>query len=892
MKKHPYRALIIWGVMIVALVNVYPTLGWMSLSEEARRERLERWHAEDDEYAKSRPTGTQKLVRSLKRWAEFDRDRVINLGLDLQGGVHMVLGFDIADLPAERLEAYRQGGYNDDQIRQEVQDIVLQQITRRVNDFEAKEPIISTLGLNQIQVQLPGEKDIERAQRLITKVAQLNFHLVTGMDETLSFLERVRNRFPQEFAAFIMRPTLPSEPFRVTVDNFDRARRLFEDAEKAGLLPANQHVLFSQRPKPFEDQFHQIYIVETEPLMSGEGLTSATALPDETRPPYWQILFAFNNTAGARFGEVTQRNVNRAMAIVVDDVVVAAPVIRDRITFSGTISGSFEAADARDLAIALNSGSMVVPVREEYTGVVGATLGRDSVRKGVISAMAGLALVAVSVIAYYMAAGVVAVVCLFLNAIITLAAMSYFGMTLTLPGIAGLILSIGMAVDANVLIYERIREELRLGHSLMSSIEGGFRRAAVTILDANVTTLIAAVVLFQFGTGPIEGFAITLSIGVLASVFTALVVSRAMFDLMVSRGLVKNLPMMSAIPSDTHIPFMSYRRPAAVLSVVAILATSAFFGYRGWDNFGVDFTQGTALKLTVLNDDEVSTDVLRSMLVSAGFTGPQVQRSASDLSGFGNTFLVRVGDVIEHAPPPADGEEAAPIPTVASRIQEALAPLSDAGTAAGIELDDVQTVGPSVGAQLRGDALNAIFWSLVMIVIYISFRFEVRFAVGAVVALVHDLLIVVGIMSLMGRQISMPTIAALLTIIGYSLNDTIVVFDRIREDLKLYRGKGHKLAELIDIAINGTLSRTILTSSTTLLVLVVLFFFGGDSINDFALALILGILVGTYSSIFVASPVVNAWQRLFGRAVEVVEGGDNEGGSRRRKKRETAATTA
>jgi preprotein translocase SecF subunit len=364
-----------------------------------------------------------------------------------------------------------------------------------------------------------------------------------------------------------------------------------------------------------------------------------------------------------------------------------------------------------------------------------------------------------------------------------------------------------------------------------------------------------------------------------------------MFDLVVGKGIIKSLPMLSAIPSDTHVKFMSYRRPAAVLSALAILATSAFFGYRGWDNFGVDFTQGTALKLTVLNDTEVSTDQVRAALVGAGFTGPQVQRSASDLSDFGNTFLVRVGDVTEAAVPAADGETPV-VQTVARHIQEVLAPLSEAAAPEGIELDDVQTVGPTVGAQLRGDALNAIFWSLVMIVIYISFRFELRFAVGAVVALVHDLLLVVGIMSLMGRQISMPTIAALLTIIGYSLNDTIVVFDRIREDLKLYRGKGHKLAELIDIAINATLSRTILTSSTTLLVLIVLFFFGGDSINDFALALILGIVVGTYSSIFVASPVVNVWQRLFGKTVEVVEGGPGEGSTRRRKKREAAPTSA
>lgn len=881
MKKHPYRAFFIWAVLVVALINIYPTVGWMALSDEARQARLTAWSQEDDEYAKERPSTWQKFYRSAKRWVEFDRNRVINLGLDLQGGVHMVLGFDINDLPEDRLKEYRDRNYTDDQIRQEVQDVVLQQITRRVNDFEAKEPIIQTQGTTQIQVQLPGEKDVERAQRLITKVAQLNFHTVAGSDETFAFLEKVKQAHPEEFVAFLIPPTRSGEPLRTSVENYDRAKRLFEQASEEKLLPEGKTILFSQTPKAFEEQFYSLYVVDTVPLMPGEGLSTASAIPDQANPPYWEILFGFGPEAAATFGEVTKANIGRAMAIVVDNVVVAAPVIRDQISANGSISGSFEGEEARDLAIALNSGSMVVPVREEYTGVVGATLGRDSIRKGVMSSLAGLALVAAFVLVYYRAAGLIAVICLAINAILVIAAMAYFGMTLTLPGIAGLILSIGMAVDANVLIYERLREELALGHTLLSSVESGFKRAAVTILDANVTTLIAAIVLFQFGTGPIEGFAITLSIGVLASVFTALVVSKAMFDAALSRGLIKHLTMMSIIPNDRKIAFMGARNVCMAVSAVAIVLSMSYFFYRGWDNFGVDFTQGTSLKLTLLTESEVDTDAIRGALGDAGFSGPQVQRSSSDLSGLGNTFLVRVGDVGGDVLS-SDGTEPAG-KTISQRVQDALAPLTGKAAAEGVELDDVQTVGPSVGAQLRGDALEALFWSLFMILLYVTFRFEWKFAAGAVVALVHDLLIVVGIMSLLGRQISMPTIAALLTIVGYSLNDTIVVFDRIREDIKLYRGKGYKLAQLMDIAINATLSRTMLTSGTTLFVVVVLYFFGGDSINDFALALILGIGIGTYSSIFIASPVVHMLDKYFAKAVDTSDGTPTDSSRRRRK---------
>jgi preprotein translocase SecF subunit len=367
-------------------------------------------------------------------------------------------------------------------------------------------------------------------------------------------------------------------------------------------------------------------------------------------------------------------------------------------------------------------------------------------------------------------------------------------------------------------------------------------------------------------------------------VFTALVVARALFDFATERHLMTKLTMLSIIRDNTHVPFLAARKITFACSIAVIVIGMVMFGVRGMENFGVDFQQGTNLMLRINNDDIVPVSEVRGALTAAGFSNPVVQETGDDEGDMRNTFIVRVGDVtralnamttseetvgededgntIVLAAVSPGGEDSLLMLTVAERVQSALAPLSGDGAAASVTLEDEQTVGPAVGAQLRWDALNAIFWALVFIVVYLWIRFEFRFAAGAVVALVHDLLVTIGIFSLLGRQISMPMIAALLTIIGYSLNDTIVVFDRVREDMQLYRGKGVKLIDLLNGAVNATLSRTLLTSLTTLFVVVVLFIFGGDAINDFALVLIIGVMVGTYSSIFVASPVVYLLQKV------------------------------
>jgi SecD/SecF fusion protein len=868
MKNHSYRAVLIWVVIIAALINIYPTVGWMLSDDDAKEAKITAWDTEDQERAKTKHGMIDSALFNVKRWSQFDVSRVITLGLDLQGGIHMVISVDHENLDAEKLEEYKKNEWDPADIQAQVQRTALEQIRRRVNDFEAKEPIIQALGADQIQIQLPGEKDLDRARDLITKAAVLDFHLVAGFDESKQIFRDIEKAFPGELSAFVVEGEYGLFPLRVPVDNYDQVAAILKKVhDKEGLLPEDKFLKFSQKPKEYEKQFYKIYILDVEPLVSGEGLVESGALPDDERPPYWQITFRMNAAAGAEMGKATSENLERAMAILLDNVVVSAPTIQGRITTNGQITGSFEDIEARDLSIALNSGSMAVKPHEEFTRVVGPTLGAESIRQGVTSAVVGIMIVGLFMMVYYMAAGIISVLVLVLNAVLIIAAMAYFDMTLTLPGIAGLILTIGMAVDANVLIYERIREELNLGHSLLSSIENGFSRASVTILDANVTTLIAAVVLFQFGTGPIEGFAVTLSIGVCSSVFTALVVSRALLDFVVAKKLISEMKMLHIIKAGgTKIPFMQGRQVAAIASILFIVVGMSIFTIRGKENLGVDFTQGTNITLHLTAENDIPAHDLRAALEAADFDNPQVQTLGDETASVKNQFTIRVRDITTSEELEANES----LITVAERIKTACAPLSQKVT-----IEDEQTVGPAVGKQLSKDAVKAMLFALIFIVIYLTLRFELRFAVGAVVALSHDVLVTLGVFALLGKQIDMNVVAALLTIIGYSLNDTIVVYDRIREDMTLYRGKGYKFLDILDLALNSTLSRTLLTSLTTLFVVVVLFIFGGRVIQDFAFALILGVLVGTYSSIFIASPVVYAWQRFQGRHVLPTDTGKN-----------------
>jgi SecD/SecF fusion protein len=886
MHKHTYRTVLIWAVFILSVILVYPTIGWMMLSDGQRQARLEKWEQEDLEYHK--PSTWRDLKESVVRWVQFDRDRVINLGLDLQGGIQMVLRLNVDAMDAKTRQEYKDRGYSEAQMIQELQQMALQTIRRRVAEFEAKEPTITTLGNDQIQVQLPGEKDIKRARNLIMKTAYLTFHIVAGGDETSAAFAKIDKHFNNNFVPLLVRPFGTSNSMRVPVDSIEKVRIMVEEAnENPELVPADKIVAFGGPPNPWDEPYHEIYLMDRDPAATGEGLRLAYARPNqESLEGHWEVNFQFDGAGARRFADVTEEHKGRDMAIVLDGVVVSAPRIQERIYGSGRITGSFSPEQAQDLKIALNSGAMPVPVVEEYTGVISASLGQDSIRKGTMSGIIGLIIVLIFMAVYYRFGGIVANIALFLNAVFILAALAYFNATLTLPGIAGLILTIGMAVDANVLIYERIREELRNGRSLLAAIDRGYDRATITILDANVTTLIAAAVLWQFGTGPIEGFAVALAIGVCASVFTALIVTRAIFDSLAERKMLRKMTMMSFFKPDSSFNFIGWRKYAYMLSAVLILGGLAVTGVRGKGMMGVDFTTGTNMVVTLLADTTIPNGDVRRVLEDVGFKSAVVQRyEGEDLAG-ANTFLIR----ISAEPGETAAEEGE---TVAGQVEAAMAKLVESPSK--IELGQVQTVGAAVGRRLTMDAIAAITYALFFIIAYLWFRFELKFSIGAVAALVHDVLFTVGLFAVTGREITLPVVAAILTIIGYSLNDTIVVFDRIREDLRIYRGRGYSYAEVMNMSINQTLSRTILTSLTTLFVVVVLYLFGGVAINDFAFALMVGVVVGTYSSIFVASPIVLLLERLRPRhALQSTREQDKAKGGRKRpdskKKAKTSAS--
>ncbi|HVV73986.1 MAG TPA: protein translocase subunit SecF, partial [Verrucomicrobiae bacterium] len=473
------------------------------------------------------------------------------------------------------------------------------------------------------------------------------------------------------------------------------------------------------------------------------------------------------------------------------------------------------------------------PLSIDSSSQVDPTLGKDSIRSGIQAAVYGTLAVSAFMLVYYMIAGMVANVALIANIIILLGVMCSVGTTLTLPGIAGIVLTVGMAVDANVLIYERIREESAKGKSLRGAIAAGYGRAFGTIFDSHVTTLISSVILIFMGTGPIKGFGISLTIGVAASLFTALVVTRMIFDWLLDRGWLKSVPMLHIIRA-TKLDFMKLAKPAFITSWVIIGIGLAGGIHRGKSAYGRDFIGGDSTRCSF--NQKLDVDQIRSALAKAGVKDPLIQYQ-KDLVG--GTEALRVDS----------------LPGTGQAVKTTLEQLKPGNFGTWSQ----EHVGASVGLDIRRSAIIASLLSLFGILVYVAFRYEFSFAVGAVLAVVHDVLMTIGIYYLSGREFSATTVAAILTIIGFSTNDTIVIFDRIREDLKL--GIRGTFKELMNQALNQTLSRTIITSGTVFLATLSLFIFGGGEINDFAFTFLIGIITGTYSSIYIASALVLWWHK-------------------------------
>lgn len=569
-----------------------------------------------------------------------------------------------------------------------------------------------------------------------------------------------------------------------------------------------------------------------------------------SRDPY--LLLEFDSEGASNWARITGENVDERVSILLDGRIYSVATIQERITGSGTrLSGAFSVEEARDLRLVLKAGSLPARliIAEEQT--IGPSLGQKAIRNGFIAGVVGIAIIALFMILYYGTSGIFAVFALLFDMLIILAFLCFPGplarlgvtglnATLTLPGIAGIILTIGMAVDASVLIYERIREELSSGKGIRSAVNSGYARAFVTIMDANITTFITALVLYKFGTGPIRGFAVTLSIGIMASMFCSLVFTRSIFSLMLAQVKRTSISIgRMALIKDAHYKITAIRKKTYVLSLSMILVGLIAFFAHGGLNLSIDFTGG--LETNVVSMEHETTDQLADALSAHGLESVQIQ-SLQDWAGNGYAFVIRTSTSDKEVVYNALGQENCTLMEDESGNSEA---------------SFIKQIGPRVGAELRSKAVDSILMAMFFIVLYIWYRFQFKWGVAAVVALIHDVLITVGILALLQVDVSLTIIAALLTIVGYSINDTIVVFDRIREDNRLRKGK--TFGETVNKGINETISRTVVTSVTTFVAVLMLFIFGTGDIRNFALTLMIGIVVGTYSSVFVASPILVDW---------------------------------
>ena len=549
---------------------------------------------------------------------------------------------------------------------------------------------------------------------------------------------------------------------------------------------------------------------------------------------------------------------------MLDDTLYSAPVLKTEIPNGrAVIEGNFKWSEAAVLRNILNAGSLPAPMKILEKRSVESTLGADAIRSGINAAVLATVLVALFMLIYYSYCGLIANVALVLDLLLlpaglivasnilsifvkdaAIAKRSLDLPVLTMPGIAGIVLTLGMAVDANVLIFERIREEFALGKSARAAVAAGYDRAFLAIFDSNITTLLTAAILFIFGAGPIRGFAITLTAGIIISMFTALVVTRLIFNATVPENRTQPYRMLQLM-KNANVDFLRWGKPAGLTSLAVIVVTLALFFGRGFKNpasvMAVDFTGGASMTYDYAQKADIGE--IRKVVADVVKNDATIQYQ-STLDGTGNLLLVKTSVM-------KIGEE-----NVSKMVQAAL---TQAFPESKFTLAGEEDVGSEVGKDLKRAATKAILFSLIGILIYVSLRFEFGFALGGVIALAHDAFITLGLYSLFGRQVSLTIVAALLTIVGYSINDTIVIFDRIREDLRKDPKTDYRT--LCNRAINQTLSRTVLTSLTTLIAVLVLFIFGGGAINDFALAMLIGVIAGTYSTIFIAAPIMLAWYK-------------------------------
>ncbi len=659
----------------------------------------------------------------------------------------------------------------------------LEIVRRRIDATGTKEPTIQQIGDDRISIDVPGAASVEEVLVILDKTAKLTLHQV----------------------------------LEVTND-------------------ANLRVNFDEILAPGSDG--KYYRLAKSAAISGDMIIDAfQGFEQQSNLPI--VNFRLNPEGAKKFGDYTSQHIGERFAIVLDGEVISAPSIRSAILQGAAyIEGDFTVDSAVELAALLKSGALPADLVVLEQSVVGPDMGEDSIDAGKIASVISVLGVALFILWIYRRFGIYANIALAANMILIIAALSVIGSTLTLPGIAGIILTIGMAVDANVLIFERIREEYRQKPVVVRAIDQGFARALTSILDANITTFIAASILYVFGAGPVKGFAITLMVGIVTSVFTAVYVTRLFVVWYIERKRPKVLAMhkLPLLKEDTQINFMRFARPTLYVSL-ALMAASVFaFGFKGL-NYGIDFKGGTEMRIEVA--ETVSVADVRGLF--SNVVGGDVSVVSETGAESGSQFLkVRLS---------SSGEEAAMSEDVISNLKSMVASEFEGGKVRGVE-----AIGGAVSAELVQKGLMAIGLTLCAIAVYIWLRFEWAFSMGAIFALAHDVVLTVGLFVITGVTFDLSVVAAILAIIGYSLNDTVIVYDRIRE--KISASKSAPLSDLVNKGLNETLPRTLMTSGTTLISVGVLYLLGGEELRAFSFAMIWGVIVGTYSSIFIASPIL------------------------------------
>lgn len=910
------------------------------------------------------------------------KDTELNLGLDLQGGMYVVLEVSpveiikgisgnnedpdfLAAIVEARIaqrtsqeqfsklfyRAYKQrnpegklsiifanaanrGKISFDSSDDEIMDIIDQEIEdamdrsfnilrTRIDRFGTSQPNIQRLqGTGRIQVEIPGADNPQRVRKLLQGVAKLEFWVVSNPQETGTFLQAINNFLVQEqklrkenlatsadtlsanegktleqllgsedpsdtatagtdsasidgvAALDSLRNASLSPLFNLVVSNEglvynikDTAKinRIFRRAEIKKLVPRSFKLLWDVKPHDHEelgDEPHiELHIVNVgrggKAPLEGDVVTDARQTLDQSTRP--AISMQMNAMGAKKWRKLTAENIDKRVAIVLDNYVYSAPVIRGEIPNGNTeISGNFTIEEAKDLANILKAGTLPAPTRIVQEAIIGPTLGKKAQMQGVYSIVAGLIIVIIFMVMYYAKGGFVANFALLFNIFLVMGILAQLNAALTLPGIAGIVLIIGMSIDANVLIFERIREELRNGIQLREAISTGYRKAFSSILDSNITTFLTAVILFSLGQGPVKGFAVTLMIGIAASFFSSIYITRVIIEFLVRKGDESNMSFKTVfsagVLSNMKINFIGMRKKAYILSSIIIATGITIMVMQGL-NLGVDFKGGRSYVVSFAQPVEAS-DLKISLTNSFGGDGTEVKTF-----GANNVLKIITSYLVDEESTESDD-------MVKQKLISGIASFTGLSFVEdGSKVDESHfsilssaKVSATIADDIKKDSMKAMGLALIVIFLYIVVRFRKwQFGLGAVVALFHDTLIVMSAIAIAGAlgfpfEIDQVFIAAILTVIGYSINDTVIVFDRIRENLGLHTSTDR--VKVFNEAINSTLNRTIITSLTTLMVVLVLLVFGGAVLRGFSFALMIGVIIGTYSSVFIASPIV------------------------------------